>query len=65
MPVRVIHLGTVESGVITAVADGGRTLVVDGARFTLRPINGRFVREGDPYYGVRLSLRPDRAAAGE
>jgi hypothetical protein len=56
MPVRVIHLATVEPGMISDVADGGRTLTVDGVRYTLRRLNGRFVRAGEPYYGVRLSL---------
>ena len=59
MPVRIIYLGAVESAVVNAIADGGRTLTVDGTRFTLRRTNGRFVREGEPYYGVRLSLRMD------
>jgi hypothetical protein len=58
MPVRVIHLGTDEAGVVSDIADHGRTLTVGGHRYTLRRLNGRFVREGQPYYGVRLSLRP-------
>lgn len=59
MPVRVVHLGAVERSVVTEVADDGRTLIVGGHRYTLRRLNGRFVREDQPYYGVRLSLRPD------
>jgi hypothetical protein len=60
MPVVVIHLGSVEPGVVAAVTDDGRTLTVDGHRYTLRRLNGRFVREDEPYYGVRLSLRPPK-----
>jgi hypothetical protein len=56
MPVRIIHLGAAEASVIADVVDDGRTLVVDGDRYTLRRTNGRFVREGEPYYGVRLAL---------
>ena len=63
MPVRVIHLGTVEPGVISDVADHGRTVTVDGHRYTLRRLNGRFVREGQAYYGIRLSLRPTPTSA--
>jgi hypothetical protein len=54
MPVRILHLGAVEHGVVEAVLDEGRTLVVGGERFVLRRLNGRFVREGEPYYGTRL-----------
>jgi hypothetical protein len=46
------------------VADGGRTLIVDGHRYTLRRTNGRFVRADEPSYGVWLSLRPDPADPG-
>jgi hypothetical protein len=59
MPVRVIHLGVVERAVVGAVSDDGRTLTVDGRRYTLRRLNGRFVREDQPYYGARLSLRAE------
>jgi hypothetical protein len=62
MPVRVVHLGHVEPEVVAEVADGGRTLIVAGARYTLRRLNGRFVREDQPYYGVRLSLRAATAS---
>jgi len=63
MPVRIFHLAVSEPGVISAVADGGRTLIVDGRRYTLRRTNGRFVRADEPSYGVWLSLRPDPAHA--
>ena len=63
MPVRVVHLGLVEPAIVDDVGDGGRTLTVAGARYTLRRVNGRFVREDQPYYGVRLSLRPAASAA--
>jgi len=56
MPVRILHLGAVEHGVISAIADEGRTLTVEDERYTLRRVNGRFVREGEPHYGVRLAL---------
>jgi len=64
MPVRIFHLAVIEPGVISAVADGGRTLIVDGDRYTLRRTNGRFVRADEPSYGVWLSLRPDPALRG-
>jgi hypothetical protein len=59
MPVRVVHLGTIEAAHITAIRDGGRTLVVDGRTFTLRRLNGHFVLDGEPYYGTRLVLDED------
>ena len=58
MEVVVLHLGAREPGVIEAVRDDGRTLVVGGVAFTLRVNNGRFVRAGDPPFGVRLVLAP-------
>ena len=58
MSVRVVHLGTVEAGTIDAVLDEGRTLVVGTDTYTLRRLTGHFVREQDPYYGVRLALYP-------
>jgi hypothetical protein len=64
MPVLVEHLGSVERDVISSVEDDGRTLVVGGDRYTLRRLNGRFVREGQPYYGVRLVLSPADAGVG-
>jgi hypothetical protein len=57
MPVRVWHLGVMERAVVDEVRDHGRTLVVEGDTYTLRRLNGRFVREGEPYYGTRLLLR--------
>ena len=60
MPVEIVHFGTREAATIEEVLDGGRTLVVAGARYTLRPLTGRHVREGEPYYGVRVVLcHPD------
>ena len=64
MPVLVEHLGSVEPGVVSAVEDDGRALVVGGDRYTLRRLNGRFVRDGEPYYGVRLVLAPPGAEIG-
>jgi hypothetical protein len=57
MRVRVVHLGVTEHAVIEEVHDDGRTLVVGGETYTLRRLNGRFVRRGEPYYGTRLLLR--------
>jgi hypothetical protein len=56
MPVRVVYLGAVEEAVIEEVHDDGRTLVVGEERFTLRRVNGRFVREDEPPYGTRLAF---------
>lgn len=56
MAVRIVHLCAVEEGVIDEVRDEGHTLVIGSERFTLRRINGRFVREGEPSYGARLVL---------
>ncbi|QEC50368.1 hypothetical protein FSW04_24140 [Baekduia soli] len=56
MPVRIVHLGAVEPAVIDSVGPDSRSVVVAGRTYTLREVNGRFVREGDPWYGVRLSL---------
>jgi hypothetical protein len=64
MPVRVMHLGVTEAAVIEEVRDEGRTLVVDGVPFTLRRLNGWFVRDGEPYYGTRLVLAGDEDADG-
>jgi hypothetical protein len=58
MAARVVHLGTEEETVVEEVRDGGRVLVAAGQTFVLHPMTGRFVREGDPYYGVRLVLSP-------
>jgi hypothetical protein len=57
MRVRVVQLGRSEEAVIEQVLDGGRTVVVAGRRYTLRPLTGEHVAEGEPYYGVRLSLQ--------
>jgi hypothetical protein len=56
MEVRVVYLGAIEDAVIDEVRDDGRTLVVGEDRFTLRRINGRYVRDGEPPYGTRLSF---------
>ena len=56
MAVRVVHLGAVEPAVIDEVRDEGRTLVVAGHCYTLRRVNGHFVREGEPSYGTRLAF---------
>lgn len=58
MEVVVVHLGARRPAVVDEVHDGGRTLVVGATAFTLRAVNGRFVREGDPPFGVRLVLGP-------
>ncbi len=59
MAVRVAYLGAVEEAVIDEVLDDGRTLVVGDDRFTLRRVNGRFVRDGEPPYGTRLVFGPE------
>jgi hypothetical protein len=59
MAVRIVYLGAVEEAEIAEVRDDGRTLVVGEDRFTLRRVNGRFVREGEPPYGTRLLFGPD------
>jgi hypothetical protein len=56
MPVRVMHLGVSEAAEVDEVLDDGRTLVVGADTFTLRRINGWFVRRQEPYYGTRLLL---------
>ena len=65
MRVRVWHLGVMEHAVVEDVRDHGRTLVVDGDTYTLRRLNGRFVRSGEPYYGTRLLLRRPPGEPGE
>jgi hypothetical protein len=60
MPVEVHHLGAVEEAVVEAIEDEGRCLVVAGERYTLRAVNGRFVRAGEPYFGTRLAFRGRR-----
>jgi hypothetical protein len=59
MPVRVMHLGMAKPALVEALSEDRRTLTVEGARYTLRLLNGRFVREDLPYYGVWLSLREE------
>jgi hypothetical protein len=58
MTATIVHLGAEEPAVVEEVRDGGRVVVAaGGVTFVLHPRTGRFVREGDPYYGVRLVLR--------
>ena len=57
MDARVVRLGSERHVVIEDVRDGGRTVVAGGQSFTLRSLTGRFVLEGEPYYGTRLVLR--------
>ncbi len=59
MAALIVHLGAEEEAVVEEVLDGGRVVVAAGRRFALHPRTGGFVREGDPYYGVRLVLRDD------
>ncbi len=59
MRARLVHLGAQEDVVVEGVRDGGRIVVAGGITFVLHPTTGRFVREGDPYYGVRLVLQPE------
>jgi hypothetical protein len=56
MPVRVMHLGVTDHATIEAIGDDGRTIVVNGERFTLRRVNARYVREGEPSYGTRVGF---------
>ncbi len=56
MLVTIVHLGARETAVVEAVLDGGRTLVVASERYTLRELNARYVRQGEPSYGTRLVL---------
>jgi hypothetical protein len=53
-----MHLGVTEAAKVDEVLDDGRTLVVGTDTFTLRRINGWFVRREEPYYGTRLLLDP-------
>ena len=57
MAATIVHLGAEETVVVEEIRDGGRVVVAGGVTFALHPRTGRFVREGDPYYGVRLVLR--------
>jgi hypothetical protein len=56
MPVRIVHFGSSEDGVIEAVLDEGRVIVVAGRRFRLHPSTAKFVAEGEPSYGKRVQL---------
>jgi hypothetical protein len=58
MEVRIVHLGVTTPAVVEQVLDGGRTVVAGGETFELSRLTARFVRVGDPYYGVRLALAP-------
>lgn len=58
MAAAVVHLGDEEDVVVEEVREGGRVVVAGGRTFVLHPMTGRFVAEGDPYYGLRLVLRP-------
>lgn len=58
MAVQVMRFGTVEQAVVEEVRDEGRTLVVAGEAYTLRPVNAHHVLEGEPSYGTRLLLGP-------
>jgi hypothetical protein len=64
MPVRVMHLGMSEAAEVDEVLDEGRTLVVGRDTFTLRRINGWFVRRQEPYYGTRLLLGESSESEG-
>ena len=56
MTVQVMRFGTVEEATVEEVRDDGRTLLVGGETYTLRPINAHYVLEGEPSYGTRLLL---------
>jgi hypothetical protein len=56
MDARVVRLGVEERVTVEEVRDDGRTVVAGGQIFTLRALTGRFVLEGEPYYGARLVL---------
>jgi hypothetical protein len=56
MAARIVHLGAEEETVVDDVLEEGRVVRAGGQTFVLHPMTGRFVREGDPYYGVRLVL---------
>ena len=64
MPVRIEHFGASEVARVERVLDDGRSLVVAGQTFTLRQMTGRYVREGEPYYGTRLHLTVDPCPPG-
>ena len=50
------HFGHARHAVIDSVCDGGRTLIIHGERYTLRKLTGKFVAEGEPYWGTRARL---------
>ena len=56
MRARIVHLGHEDEVVVEEVRDAGRVVVAGGTTFVLHRMTGRFVRQGDPYYGVRLVL---------
>lgn len=58
MDVTIMHLRARTPAVIEAIRDCGRTVIADGETFALSRLTAQFVRLGDPYYGVRLALRP-------
>jgi predicted thioesterase len=60
MPVRIRHFASSEPGVIEAVLEQGRVIVVGGRRFRLHPSTAKFVAEGEPYYGTRVQLEPGK-----
>ena len=63
MAVQVMRFGVVEQAAIEEVRDGGRTVVVAGETYTLRPVNAHYVCEGEPPYGTRLLLGPGEERA--
>ena len=56
MVVQVMRFGTVEPAAVEEVRDEGRTLIVEGEAYTLRPVNAHYVLDGEPSYGTRLLL---------
>lgn len=60
MPATIEGFAGRATAVVVAVEDGGRRVVVESGgshvAFTLRPLTGRYVQEGQPYYGSRLRL---------
>ncbi len=73
LPTRVLpHVGMVahagnEPEELTVVAVDGARVVVRGTSgderaFVVHRLTGHWVREGDPYWGLRLILAPDAPA---
>ena len=58
MAVHVLRLGPDDLREIEAVEDDGRTVVVDGERYSLNALTGKWVLAGDPYWGQRIVLDP-------